>query len=65
MICPRVAVAGQLHYGSGGRLGDGVVRPTAPVPVGQSVGAVLAVSGEEPLGMMFTDSHNLRGLRDG
>ena len=65
VVCPRVAVAGQPHHGSGGRLGDGVVGPLALVSVGQCGGAVLAVSGEETLGVAFTDSHDLGGLGDG
>ena len=60
-----VAVAGQLHHGGGGRFGDGVVGLSAPVPVGQRGGTVLAVSGEETLGVAFADSHDLGGLGDG
>ena len=60
-----VAVAGQLHHGSGGRLGDGVVGLSAPVPVGQRGSTVLAVTGEETLGVTFTHSHDLGGLGDG
>ena len=65
MVGARVAVAGQLHHGSRGRLRDGVVGPTPPVPVGQCGRTVLAVSREEPLGMTFTHSHNLGCLGDG
>ena len=60
-----VAVAGQLHHGSSGRLGDGVVGLSASVPVGQRGGTVLAVTGEETLGVTFTHSHDLGGLGDG
>ena len=60
-----VAVAGQLHHGSSGRLGDGVVWLSAPVPVGQRGGTMLAVTGEETLGVAFADSHDLCGLGDG
>ena len=60
-----VAVAGQLHHGSSGRLGDGVVGLSASVPVGQCSGTMLAVSGEETLGVTFTHSHDLGGLGDG
>ena len=34
VVCLGVAVAGQLYHGSGGRLRDGVVRSSAPVPMG-------------------------------
>ena len=63
--CPGVAVAGQLHHGSGGRLRDGVVRSSAPVPMGQCSGTVLAISGEETLGVAFTHSHDPGSLGDG
>ena len=65
VVCPGVAVAGQLHHGSGGRLRDGVVRSSAPVPMGQCGGTVPAVSGEETLGVAFADSHDLGSLGDG
>ena len=65
MVGARIAVAGQLHHGSGGRLRDGVVRSSAPVPMGQCGGTVPAVSREETLGVAFAHSHDLGGLRDG
>ena len=65
VVCPGIAVAGQLHHGSGGRLRDGVVRSSAPVPMGQCSGTMLAVSGEETLGVAFADSHDLGSLGDG
>ena len=65
VVGPRIAVAGQLHHGSGGRLRDGVVRSSAPVPMGQCGGTVPAVSREETLGVAFAHSHDLGGLRDG
>ena len=65
MLGAGVAVAGQLHHGSSGRLGDGVVGLSASVPVGQRGGTMLAVSGEETLGVTFTHSHDLGGLGDG
>ena len=46
-------------------LGDGVVRPSASVPVGQCGGTVFAVGGEEALGVALTDSHDLGSLGDG
>ena len=65
VVCPGVAVAGQLHHGGSGRLGDGVVGPSAPVTVGQCGGTVLAISGEETLGVTFAYSHDLGSLGDG
>ena len=65
MVGPRVVVAGQLHHGGRCGLGDGVVRPTAPVPVGQCGGTVSAVSGEQTLGMALTHSHDHGSLGDG
>ena len=65
MVGARIAVAGQLHHGSGGRLRDGVVRSSAPVPMGQCGGTVPAVSREETLGVAFAHSHDLGGLGDG
>ena len=65
VVRPGVSVAGQLHHGSDGRLGDGVVRSASPVSVGQCGGTVLAVSGEETLGVTFADSHDLGSLGDG
>ena len=35
MVGARIAVAGQLHYGSHSDLRDSIVGPVAPVPVGQ------------------------------
>ena len=65
VVGPRIAVAGQLHHGSDGRLRDDVVRSSAPVPMGQCGGTVPAVSREETLGVAFAHSHDLGGLRDG
>ena len=65
MVGAGVAVAGQLHHGSSGRLGDGVVGLSASVPVGQRGSTMLAVSGEETLGVAFADSHDLGSLGDG
>ncbi len=53
------------HRGGGGGFGYGIVRPSAPVPVGQGGGTVSAVSGEETFGMALTYSHYLRSLGDG
>jgi len=61
-VCPGVAVAGQLDHGSGGHLGDSVVGPSPPVPVGQCGGTMPAVSSEEALGVAFTHSHDLGSL---
>ena len=65
VVCPGVAVAGQLHHGSGSDLRDGVVRSSAPVPMGQCGGTVLAVRREETLGVAFAHSHDLGSLGDG
>ena len=65
VVRPGVSVAGQLYHGSGGRLGGGVVGPSAPVPVGQCGHTALAVSGEEALGVAFADSHGPGSLGDG
>ena len=59
VVCPGIAVAGQFHHGGGDHLGDGVVVSSAPVPVGQWGGAMLAESGEKALGVTFTHSHDL------
>ena len=60
-----IAIAGQLHHGSGGRLRDGVMGPASSVSVGQCGRTVVAVSGEETLGVAFAHSHNLGSLGDG
>ena len=60
-----IAVAGQLHHGSGSRLGYGIVGPSAPVAMGQCSGAILAIGGEETFGVTLADSHDLGGLGDG
>ena len=65
VVCTGVAVDGQLHHGSSGRLGDGVVGSASPVPMGQYGGTILALSGEETLGMTFAHSNNLGRLGDG
>ena len=65
VVRPGVTVAGQFHHGSDGYLGDGVVRSASPVPVGQCGGVVLAVSGEQTLGVAFADSHGPGSLGDG
>ncbi len=65
VVCPGVAVAGQLHHGSHSDLRDGVVRSSAPIPMGQCGGTALAVSGEETLGVAFAHSHDLGSLGDG
>ena len=46
-------------------LRNGVVRPSAPVPVGQCGGTVSAVRREEPLCIALAQSHNLGRLSDG
>ena len=65
VVGPRIAVAGQLHHGSCSGFGNGVVGPTAPVPVGQCGGTALAVSREEALGVTLAHSHDLGCLGDG
>ena len=59
-----VMVASQLYHGCRSSLGDGVVGPPSPVPVGQCGGTVPAISCEEALGMALAQSHNLGGLGD-
>ncbi len=46
----------------GPSLGHGVVGPPSPVAVGQRGGTVLAVGRQQPFGVAFTDSHDLRCL---
>ena len=41
------------------------MRPSAPIPVGQCGGTVLAISREETLGVTLAHSHNLGCLGDG
>ena len=62
MVGAGIAVAGQFHSSS---LGHGVVGPPSPVAVCQSCGTFFAVGGQKPLGVAFTDSHDLGGLGDG
>ena len=65
MVGAGVAVADQLHHGSRGGFGHGIVGSSAPVPVRQCGSAVLAVSREKAFGMTFAHSHNLGSLGDG
>ena len=65
MVGDSVSIAGQFHYGSGGRLRDGVVGPSSSVSEGQCGRTALAVSGEETLGEAFTHSHNFGSLGGG
>ena len=51
MVGAGVVFADQLHHCGRGGLGDGVVGPPSPVPVGQCGGTVSAIGREKTLGV--------------
>ena len=62
LIGSGIGGAGQLHHRSCLGVGDGVAGSTAAVPVGQCVGAFLAIGRQHSPGVAFAHPHDLSGL---